>query len=193
MYVGYLKLLKNVPCFFNKPQQLPCLLVISSKTDFYKHQTSISLCVPDFFYLTTTEPRMRFPCLGLYPIIHAFNLSLILVPYSMHLFHFPVNMHYMCGRETSAEQFTEWKGGFLLFDSNLLPSDHDLECNITLHIGAYSSVYSPGIVFSFSEWEMDFPDCDRNNLTIVEGDWRQSTGYPRRSIRGKAISSGGVA
>ena len=95
-------------------------------------------------------------------------------------------MHYLCGRRTLAEQFTEWKGGFLIFDSNLLPADHENECYLYIQVEAYSSYHSPGILFSFSEWEME-GDCDHTNLTIVDGDddeLRRSQDYPPTSVQG---------
>ena len=93
-------------------------------------------------------------------------------------------MHYLCGKITEPTQWHVWKGGFLIFDSDLLPSDHELECSLTLQVDAYPSYYSSGVVFSFSEWEMDFADCDRNNLTIVDGDLDKNK-FSGKDIQGK--------
>ena len=92
-----------------------------------------------------------------------------------------VTMHHMCNRRSYPDPFTEWKGGFLIFNSQLLPAEHENECAIFLR-----TTSSQGIVINFSEWEME-GNCDSVNLTIVDGELRDRS-YPGKSLDGKFIS-----
>lgn len=90
------------------------------------------------------------------------------------------NMHNLCDK--MAGESTDWRGGFLTFDSNYLPSDHNYECTTYVQPRSYGFIHSPGILLSFSSWEME-GDCEDVNVTIVDGEIQTGV-YLQKSITG---------
>ena len=79
-------------------------------------------------------------------------------------------MHDMCN-QGYPDPFTEWKGGFLKFNSLLLPEEYENECAVFLRTAS-----SQGIVINFSRL-MFIGDCDMVNLTIVDGELQNKTHF----------------
>ena len=75
-------------------------------------------------------------------------------------------MHYSCGQTIGGSDL----GGFLVFNSDLLPSSEPYKCTVYIQPGADMIGDKPyGILFHFSDFEMPGGWCRDANLTVIDG------------------------
>ena len=72
-------------------------------------------------------------------------------------------MHQSCSEKIRSTD----PGGVITFDSTLFPAAQQVDCSVVIQQRTYGLHYPSGILFRFSDIDIDGP-CQNNNITITD-------------------------
>ena len=85
-------------------------------------------------------------------------------------------MHQSCSEKIRSTD----PGGIIIFDSALFPAAQQVGCSVVIQQRTYGLHYPSGILFRFSDIDIDGP-CQNNNITITDG----SNQYNNLGVQGR--------
>ena len=94
-------------------------------------------------------------------------------------------MHHSCDKIIGDSSL----GGFMSFDSDQLPWNHQYECSVQVRPAVFNDPHrTPRILFHFSDVEIGQDRCDDVNLTVVDGSLRPWD-YNHDTVKGTFAAS----